>query len=346
MCTLIGVMDSNIGGINSYIVNFIQKHCYEKFIILTNGKIHDTYYQLIKDNSTICIIPSVSHPIKLYGVINDIVQKKLVETVYLNVSTNLFFPIILAASKNKISVAVHSHSSYSAERLFLKRYIIVAANKLLTPLVNKLATEKMCCSKKAARWLFGTDEGVKFIHNSVSKDKYTFNSTEREKIRKELQLENKIIIGFVGMFCFPKNNEWFIKFARLIKDDKMKILMIGEGENFALFVKKMNKYGLNDKFILLGNKTDANRYYNAMDYFILPSRFEGLGYVGIEAQVNGLKCFFSKKIPKEVKITKEAEFFALRNTKEILKKIQDSDMPKHQNTPIKHFSDFVISEVK
>ena len=67
----------------------------------------------------------------------------------------------------------------------------------------------------------------------------------------------------------------------------------------------------------MGSLVDAYKYYNVMDCFILPSRFEGLPFVGVEAQVNGLKCFFSNKITSQVLITEEAEMFNLKDIKKL-----------------------------
>lgn len=62
---------------------------------------------------------------------------------------------------------------------------------------------------------------------------------------------------------------------------------------------------------LLGSRKDVNRLYQAMDVFLLPSRYEGLPVVAIEAQVAGLPCILSDRITKEVKITEDVTFLNL-----------------------------------
>lgn len=345
MKTVIGVMDSAIGGVNSYIANYIRSRTDEKFTVLVNGEMHASYADMISKNAEVQVIPSVARPVKLYRRVSSVLKDFSADSVYLNVSTNLFLPVLFAAKKNKVKVIVHSHSSYSAEKKFIKRILIVLLHSLFRPVVNKISSEKRCCSAKAALWLFDTTKNVRFVHNAVSAQKFAFNPVERERIRKELSLEHNIVVGFVGMFCFQKNNEWFLRFAKCIKDERIKILMLGSGDNFDSFVKKMKNAKLESHFILLGNKTDAFRYYNAMDCFVLPSRFEGLPFVGIEAQANGLRCFFSSTISHETKITEEAEFFSLRNVRGIYNKICSLGVSdSHTVTPCGSFSDFVSAE--
>ena len=192
-------------------------------------------------------------------------------------------------------------------------------NILLQKKVNRLATKRKACSSKAAKWLFGENAEYEFIHNKIDAKKFEFSGEIRAKLRKELSLEKVLIIGFVGGFNYQKNTEYFFdiakKLARYRKD--FAILMLGDGPQKSAFERKLKKMRLKNHFILLGNRPDANEYYNAFDCFVLPSRFEGLPYVGIEAQVNNLKCFFSDRITTQAKITEECEFFSL-NKKDCL----------------------------
>ena len=89
---------------------------------------------------------------------------------------------------------------------------------------------------------------------------------------------------------------------KLLDEDKYKILLIGDGELKNDILTQINELNLKEKFIFLENVNNVNEYMQAMDIFLLPSLFEGLPLVGIEAQMAGLPCIFSKNIDKTVKI--------------------------------------------
>ena len=63
----------------------------------------------------------------------------------------------------------------------------------------------------------------------------------------------------------------------------------------------------------------------AMDIFLLPSLFEGLPIVGIEAQCSGLPCIFSANITKNVKLLKDTCFLGIKDEdiEKWVKKIQE-----------------------
>ncbi|MBD5399786.1 MAG: glycosyltransferase family 1 protein [Treponema sp.] len=320
MQILIGICDSNIGGLNKYITDYIFAHSQDTFVVVASGAINSSYKKMLPDTTEYILVPSVFHFIKLYKLTKMIINKYNIDSLYLNISTNLFYPVVKAAFDCGVKTrVVHSHSSYSANENFFKRNLIVMLNILLQKKVNRLATKRKACSSKAAKWLFGENAEYEFIHNKIDAKKFEFSGEIRAKLRKELSLEKVLIIGFVGGFNYQKNTEYFFdiakKLARYRKD--FAILMLGDGPKKSSFEKKLKKMRLKNHFILLGNRPDANEYYNAFDCFVLPSRFEGLPYVGIEAQVNNLKCFFSDRITTQAKITEECEFFSL-NKKDCL----------------------------
>lgn len=343
---IIGVMDSNIGGINRFIIDYIKLNNQKyNFVILTNGDIQDAYKKEIKPNTIIEQISSITNPFKLYRISCKIFKDIQPSCVYLNISTNLFYPIIKAAFDCGIKERiVHSHSSYSADESLFKRIIIVLLNNLLKNKMNKLATQKKACSDIAAKWLFGEKVEYQFIYNKIDGHKFEFSKIVRERIRKELNIEKSLIIGYVGGFNYQKKIEWFIELAIKLKKYRKDffILMLGDGIRIKNFEQKLKQKKLEKNFILLGNKSNANEYYNVFDCFVLPSRFEGLPIVGVEAQVNGLPCFFSDTITKQVQITKNCVFFNNRKY-EIINDLVDLNIRNDigGNPPLENYKDFI-----
>lgn len=336
-------MDSTIGGVNKFISDYISLHEETEFVVLASGEINDFYKKKFPEKIKILQIISITQPLNLFRLSKKIFLKDNVQQVYLNVSTNLFYPVLLAAKKCNVKIIVHSHSSYSADENFFKRNLIVFINKILQNNVNKISDVKKACSDKAAKWIFGQDSDFELVYNSVSREKFSFNEKIRKELRSQFNFENFLIIGSVCGFNYPKNTKYFLDIALKLKIYRKDfvIIMLGDGIQKKSFESKIKKKKLAQYFLLLGNKTDANLYYNAFDCFVMPSRFEGLPYVGIEAQANGLKCFLSDRITQQVKITEECEFFSLRKINSLVQKLSTLSPNLHKITKLDNFNNFV-----
>ncbi|MBR2465184.1 MAG: glycosyltransferase [Clostridia bacterium] len=161
----------------------------------------------------------------------------------------------------------------------------------------------VACSKDAGVALFGKafKRKGKVIHNAINTDVFIYNEQLRTEMRKTLDLGGSFVIGHVGNMTPPKNHSFLLDVFRealQIRPDA-KLLLIGDGYLRAQLEEKIEKLGLRQKVLLLGVQSDVFRYFNAMDVFLFPSLFEGLGIVLVEAQTNGLKCVYSDKVPME-----------------------------------------------
>ncbi len=163
------------------------------------------------------------------------------------------------------------------------------------------------------------DEGrVTIIPNAVDLKKFAYNPEVRDKIRQELGVSNALVIGHVGSFRYAKNHEFllnvFAQFLMLVENDdlnqfsmmhgmRIKLLMLGKGPLMDEMIALSKKLRIFDKCIFAGNKSNASDYYQAMDYFCFPSRYEGLPGSVIEAQAAGLQCLVSDSVTPEVDVT-------------------------------------------
>ncbi|NLZ51832.1 MAG: glycosyltransferase family 1 protein [Thermoanaerobacteraceae bacterium] len=121
--------------------------------------------------------------------------------------------------------------------------------------------------------------------------------------RKALGLaDNAFVVGHVGRFHPLKNHSFLVDvFAEIYKRNKNAVLLlIGDGERKAEIETKVQKLGLAQAVLFLGVRSDVNLLMQAMDVFVFPSRYEGLGVSLIEAQAAGLPCVISDAIPQEV----------------------------------------------
>lgn len=213
------------------------------------------------------------------------------------------------AKKNNVPVRIaHSHNgSYEKS---LKGFIL----HIFSRFSKKFSTQNLACSDTAGKYLFGNDD-YDVIFNGINTEKFEFNEKIREEKRKELNIQDKFVIGHIGRFELQKNHEYIINiFSEICKEKSNCVLMlVGEGKLEEKIKEKVKNLNLEKNVIFLGVRNDLNKLYNAFDCFILPSLYEGLPVVGVEAQINNLPCIFSDNITKEVKIQESTKFLNIEN---------------------------------
>lgn len=230
-------------------------------------------------------------------------------------------------SKNSCKyTAVHLHEVYLVHFInhFCKKYNIkhlithahttkysdnpknALRNRIMCFGLNNTATDLFACSKAAGEFYYGKKAvkggKVKIIPNAINLEKYKFNETIRNKLRKELNIENKFVIGHIGRMAPPKNQKFLLKIFREVKKEKNNaiLLIIGDGPLRNEIEKEIDNLNIGDSVILLGVRNDVPELLMAMDVFVLPSLYEGLPVVCVEAQAAGLRCMLSDNITKEV----------------------------------------------
>ena len=173
--------------------------------------------------------------------------------------------------------------------------------------LSKKADYLFTCSELAGISVFGkkaVEQGrTRFLPNDIDCQKFAPDPLVREKIRRELGIEKCYVIGHVGRFHYAKNHEYLLRvFAELVKRKTRDyvLLLLGEGSGMEDIRILSRELGIGDKVYFLGNKSNVNDYYQAMDYFVYPSRFEGMPGTIVEAQTAGLRCLMSDTICKEV----------------------------------------------
>lgn len=182
--------------------------------------------------------------------------------------------------------------------------------------MKRYATAFFACSKKAGSVMFGDDlmGKVVVVKNGIDIEKFKFNKTIREEIRDKHNLSEKLVLGHVGRFNEQKNHSFVIDvFYEITKIKKNSVLLlIGEGELFDFCRNKVDKLDISDKVLFLGSQDNVNNYMQAMDGFIFPSLYEGLGIVLVEAQCAGLECIVSNEIVEEAILSQRIEQFDLQ----------------------------------
>lgn len=187
--------------------------------------------------------------------------------------------------------------------------------RILKPFSRCFSTNYMSNGEACGRWQFGDklyDKGkVEVFKTVIDTEKNNFNLELRERTRKELLIEDNIVIGHIGRLTAQKNTLFLIDIFEEIKklEDRAKLLIIGDGDLKGALLNKISAMDLENEVIYLGRREDIQQFYNAMDCFILPSLYEGLPVVGVEAETCGLPVFFSAEIPRESNVCSDLGFF-------------------------------------
>ena len=178
------------------------------------------------------------------------------------------------------------------------------------------ATDYWSCGRDAGIYYYGEKrwkESGFILHNAIDTTRFTFRQEARDNQRKLHNLEDCFVIGHVGRFNVQKNHTRLLDiFAEVLKTvPEARLALIGTGELEESVKEKAKALGIQDKVLFLGQMGDVSEWYMAMDCFVLPSLFEGLPVVGIEAQATGLPCVFSNKVTDEVLLSPGARRVAL-----------------------------------
>lgn len=190
-------------------------------------------------------------------------------------------------------------------------------------IAKKVATHYFGCGIDACKSMWGEkafNQGKCYVlNNAIDIQKFRFNSNTRNDVRKEMGWENHFVVVNVGRFVEQKNHKFLIDvFHSLTEQRKDSLLvLIGEGPLKDEVEKKVKELTIEDRVIFLGLRDDVARLMNGADVFFLPSLFEGLPIVSIEAQTNGLPIVMSEGVTHESGITNIASFVSFNSSMEV-----------------------------
>lgn len=239
--------------------------------------------------------------------------RKTHDTVYFNLSTLGWIEPIKMAVKLGYHVVLHSHNS----RLLVDDFKHRLVYKFNKARLSRLKVTRLTCSKKATEYMYSPDNSVEFIHNAVDIDTFRYNPDDSQQIRRELNIsEGTKIIGFVGRLCDQKNVLFLPDILAKVKansKDDVAMIVIGEGNQRKQLTEKIEQLNLQKDVLMLGDRADVYRYYQAFDVFVLPSLYEGLPIVMVEAQVSGLPCVVSDVITSESNISGNVTFLPIND---------------------------------
>lgn len=188
-------------------------------------------------------------------------------------------------------------------------------------------THHFSCGIEAARFYFGqkiVDENdFELIPNAIEITRFVFNQEIRNKIRKENNLQDKHVVGHVGRFMTQKNHTFLLDvFKEVLKRDlQAHLVLLGDGELLDGMKQKAKDIGVSNHVTFVGNVRNVNEWYQAFDCFVLPSIWEGLPVVGVEAQAADLPCVFSSAVTREIALSERVKFLPLNESISVWAKV-------------------------
>lgn len=288
------------GGISSFLYNYYkytdkQKVNFDIVAIGTGVKqgYHDQFESL---GVNIYYMPD--NIVKRLNFLAKLIRKNKYDIVHSHIELqSAVYLTIAAICGTKVRIS-HAHLSRANPGF---------KNKLLRGLMNAVVTKRVGASDLSLNAVFGEKYGKLgvVINNAVEVAKFSFNSEIRKQYREKLGLNNKLVLGFVGRISYQKNIFFLVKtFTELAKvNQNVVLLIVGDGELRIEMEKELQKNNVFDKTLFLNTRDDVNALMMAMDIMLLPSFYEGLPLVLVEAQCAALKCIVSDEVTKLISIT-------------------------------------------
>lgn len=225
--------------------------------------------------------------------------------------TSLSFVSLLAAKQAGVKHRIcHAHSTTNKEEGFV--HVVKSCLKHIS---TWFATDLAGCSRLSIDWLYGNKAAEKayLMRNAIDLDKFDVTDEEKQASKARYGLGNCKVVGHIGRFEFQKNIPFLVKaFAILCKSrEDVRLMLVGGGTEFKNVKKLVETLKIEDKVLFMTEKRDVQEYYALFDLFALPSRFEGLPLVAIEAQAMGIPCLLSDCITKEADVTGHVEYLPI-----------------------------------
>lgn len=304
------------GGVEAVVMNYyrnIDKSKIQFDFFCDEDSTNIPYDEIESLGGKIILIPPYQKIFKYQKELKKVLLEGNYKIVHSHINTLSVFPLRVA-KKAKIPIRIaHSHSTSNKKEW--KKNII---KNMLKPFSKIYATDYFCCSELAGRYLFGDkiyNEGkVYLLNNAIDLDKFVYKEKIRKEKRENLKIEeDTLVIGHIGRFVAQKNHTFLIDIFNEVHKQKPKsvLMMVGQGPLQEKIKQKVNELGLTNSVQFLGQRNDVSELYQVFDMFLLPSLYEGLGMVLIEAQTSGLHCICSTEVPNIAKATENVKFISL-----------------------------------
>lgn len=329
---LIVGLSSNRGGVESYIMNMVKHFSRDQFeFYFPDNGAGKTYGEEISFLGGQYIDVPRGRGLRFvqyYWGWWKVLRQYRFDVIYWNDCSIVSLDVLRMARWLGVPVRVfHAHnSSMDVPLSGLRRRIEKKNFRGLPGIANLL----LACSETAAQWMFRSGFPYQVVPNALAISRYQFSGGVRAEKRDELGVSDRFLIGFVGRLTPQKYPEFYVKIAAEVcrLSSRSCLIMVGEGELEAGVRHLAEELGLNSsQFRMLGSRSDVPELLQAMDCLVMPSRYEGLPMVLVEAQASGLPCIVSDAISRECDLTGDVTFLSLKD-------------------PVEHWADVILQRLQ
>ena len=277
-----------------------------QFDFLVHKNANTSYQQeIISQGSTLIIVDRKRNTINYVRLLYLLLKNNKYDVIHVHGNSALMTLELLIAKMMGVKKRIaHCHSTECDH---------VCIHSMLKKIFTKVYTEAIACSEEAGNWIFGKNKFT-VVDNGINVEKYKYNINIRESVRCELSLESDFIIGNIGLFNTSKNHERLFSIFAYFKKNypASRLLCIsGDKEIPNYIIECLERQEIKDDVIILLDRDDIQDLLQAMDFFVFPSKHEGLGIVAIEAQASGLFCLASDNVPTKIDITDNVKHLSL-----------------------------------
>ena len=298
------------GGIGSLVLNLAQEISNQGIIfdILTYDQPTDVFSKRVaRYGGTIYVVDNKTRIEKLIK-INKILKenKQKYELIHMHQSGLQALSLSLLAKHNFMSnIAIHSHITDKEGSNTLKFKIMHFFEKIVN---NSCSTYRLSCSKMASEYFYGKGavkkHKIMHIPNAIIWENvnHRYDSIEITNYKEGLKIpEDALIVGHIGYFGYQKNHEFMLDIIEEMKNQGIPFvwLFAGVGANQNKIKECVKNRNLEDCIRFLGRVNNISLLYRVLDVMALPSHFEGLPTVEIEAQAAGVPSVISNKVTME-----------------------------------------------
>lgn len=333
-------------GVASFVMNYLRNLNHDEVQVdIASYKEGDSIYytEVEAAGGKMFFLPGIKNLPEHVKVCNKILSDGRYDIIHDN-TLHISIPMMWCAKRAGVRVRIlHSHNSKMGETRIKE-----LRNKAFRPVLCSLATDYLACSELAGQAMFGK-RTFTVLPNVIQTERYHFDENVRVLVRQEMNATDKFVVGTVGRLADQKNPFFAIDvFKCLLKIvSNAEYWWIGSGPLEEAVKDYINQKGLSENVRLLGSRNDVVNLYQGMDMFFLPSLFEGLSIVTVEAQAMGLPCVVSDVIPPEAEYTELLKRCSLQDSIEAwVEKIRNTQIKKTERKQYQEYlSESVFSDV-
>lgn len=297
----------NVGGTETMLVNLYRKVNNDiKFDFISYSNEEAYYDKEIEALGGNIIRLKPPNEVGFIRAVKDIKQVIKENGHYDAVHTHMLFNCgisIIAAYLSGVRVRVsHAHTTSDNSESFVRKLYI----SVMRIFIKLFSTNFLACSNGAGRYLFGnnitSNKKYKILPNFIDYEEF-INCEDKNSIRNDLGIkDDDIVICHIGRFINAKNHSFLLEVVNemIKRNDKVKLLLVGTGDLKNEIEAKIKELAIEKSVYLTGIRNDIPNILNNSDLFILPSIYEGLGLVLLEAQASNVPCLVSEAVQPEV----------------------------------------------